>query len=231
MGVIDNLLSEPPGSTRPVVACDMEGTLSGGVTWKGMRDYLVAHGRGATYRRLMRKRLVQISLFRLGLINQQKFKESWMIDMLSLFAGMSHDEFAHASDWIVENELWAKRRRPVIEELKNHRDQGRRVVVISGLIEPMLARFVAKIGVEAIGTPILFLDEVFSGRTAAPFTTGGRKVEQLEPFLNPAGRIAAAYGDTAADIPMLSLSENPTAVFPEKNLRHHALTAGWRILA
>lgn len=230
MALIDSLLHEPAGSQRPVVACDMEGTLSSGVTWKGMRDYLILSGRGDAYNRFFRSRMIQLPLFRLGLINRQAFKESWLNGLLSLFAGMPEDEFAEASRWVVENELWANRRQPVIDELKRHRENGRRVVVVSGLIEPMLQLFVGKFEGEAIGTPLLFLGRVFSGRTDGPFTTGSQKVAQLTHFLDADGKIAAAYGDTGADIPMLRLSNSPTAVFPDKKLRRYALKSSWRII-
>lgn len=230
MPLIDALLQKPAGNDEPVVACDMEGTLSAGVTWKGMRNYLHAHGRRHDFNRFFRSRILQIPLFRLGLIDRREFRERWMVDILALFAGLSQNEFAKASRWVVENELWPRRRRQVIDRLLNHQKAGHRVVVVSGLIEPMLSLFVAKIDVEAIGTPVLYLGKIFSGRTAAPFTTGQRKIEQLQPFLDQEGKLAAAYGDTAADIPMLALSRFPTAVYPDKKLRQHAQRVGWSII-
>lgn len=229
MGLIDKLLHQPAGSDQAVVASDMEGTLSRGVTWKGIRDYMLAHGRKADFNRFFRRRIIRLPLFRLGLIDKQKFKEQWMVDLVALLAGMPRREFEAFSEWVVEHELWPNRRQRVIDELMDHMNEGKRVVVVSGLLEPMLAHFVAKIGCEAIGTPLKFAGDIFSGQTLQGFTTGAQKVAQLRPFLDINGHIAAAYGDTYADIPMLQLSQQPAAVFPDSQLKRHAENHGWRI--
>ena len=51
-----------------IVAFDLEGTLTAGVAWEGMRDYLVAHGEEGKYRRFFRKNLLPVLAFRFGLL-------------------------------------------------------------------------------------------------------------------------------------------------------------------
>ncbi len=87
------------------------------------------------------------------------------------------------AEWVAENEVWPHRRQQVLDELEEHRGNGRRVIIISGLFEPILAEVVKKLGdFEAIGTPILFEDDVFTGRIQDVLNVEGEKVERLRPF-------------------------------------------------
>ena len=228
----DRLLHAPPNPAVPTVISDMEGTLSGGVTWKGLRAYLEAHGRGSAVRAFVRRRLPQVVLYRLRLLpNPHAFQREWLMGILGHFAGMDTAEFDHTATWLVEQELWPKRRPAIIAELQQHKAEGRRVVLASGLFEPMLAKFAAKIGVEAIGTPLLFDGQGrFTGELAtAEFNTGEHKAAQARHFVPTGGRLTAAYGDTAGDIPLLHMAEQATAVHPDKPLRHAAQQHGWRV--
>ncbi len=218
-------------SNRETVAFDMEGTLSAGVTWRGIRDYLVAHGQKDLFRQFIRSQILRLPLYYLGLINRQKFREEWLRQLLRLFSGMSRDAFDEVSEWVVAHELWPQRRANVIEELQAHRAAGRRVVVVSGLIEPMLVRFAGRLDCVSIGTPLLYDGDVFTGETDGPFLTGQLKAARLGPFTDPSGRIEAAYGDTYGDVAMLEMSRQPTAVAPEARLARVALANGWRILS
>lgn len=200
-----------------VVVSDVEGTLSEGVTWKGLRRYLEAHGREHVFRRFLRRRMLLIGLYQLGLLNTQRFRENWLKDILRMFAGQSEEEFLRVAEWVVENELWPKRRQHVLEQLQDHKSRKHRVLLVSGMIEPMLKLIAERIGVEAIGTPVIFEDGKFTGEVNPPFITGQNKVLQIRHIV-PVDPLLAAYGDTAADIPMLTLAENRFAVSPDRKL-------------
>lgn len=231
MSLNSTLLKSPPDPNMLTVVSDMEGTLSGGTTWKGMRDYLLEHGYSKEMQGFLRGNMFKAILFRIGLIqDKRKFQREWMLGILALFAGMSREEFTEAVTWVVENELWPNRRQAVIDELLAHQEAGRRVVVASGMYEPMLQVYVDKLGFEAIGTPVLFEGDEFTGRIANEFNTGALKAEQVGAFVDGAGKLYAAYGDTAADIEMLSMAVNPAAVHPDAGLRAEAEKQGWRII-
>lgn len=224
------LLQSPAGNAQEVAAFDVEGTLTTGATWAGLRAYLEANGRKEQFQRFLRRKIPGIILFRLHLIRDERaFKERWVQDMLRLFAGYSPAEWVEISQFVVAQALWPKRRPAVIAEIEKHKENGRRVLLVTGVVEPVLAVLSAKLGVEAIGTPLQWENGRFTGETAAPINTGIRKVEQLEPFARD-GQIEAAYGDTAADIPMLQMARHPVAVFPDKKLRKTAQAHNWRIL-
>ncbi len=225
-----NLLDDKADDTAVVVAADVEGTLSAGAAWKGMRDYLRANGEGDKYKKFLRRWMFRIIKFRLGLIaNERAFKEQWIVEMLHLFTDYSPERMLEMGHFVVENEVWPNRRQAVVDELLAHKENGRRVILVTGVMEPVLTHVAQKMGIEAIGTPLLYADGRFTGEIAGTFNTGESKVEQLHPFLQD-GKIYSAYGDTAADIPMLNICHEPVAVYPDKMLRKTAVANGWRIL-
>ncbi len=224
------LLKTPTDNTREVAAFDVEGTLTEGATWAGLRTWLEANGQGELFKRFLRRKMLGIMLFRLHLIRDERaFKEQWVLDELRLFAGYSAAQMAEVGQFVVERELWPQRRPSVVAEIEKQKQDGRRVLLVTGVMEPVLAVLADKLSVEAIGTPLQYENGDFTGEVAAPINTGIRKVEQLEPFARD-GKIYAAYGDTAADIPMLQIAQNPVAVFPDKKLSKTAQANNWRIL-
>ena len=225
-----SLLHNPPDNNRPVVAVDLEGTLTAGLAWRGMYNYLLTHGKEKGARGFHYGRLPEYFARRLTGRDMREFKNRWIHDLLRLFRGFSEAEFHDMAVWAVENELWPKRRQEVLDELAWHREEGRRVIIVTGLFEPYVAALLDKLpGFEAIGTPIIFEEGRLTGELATPFNVGPKKVEQLDPFLI-GGKIFAAYGDTRADRFMLVISQHPVAVHPDKTLRRMALAEGWRIL-
>ena len=212
------------------VASDLEGTITAGETWRGMRDFLVENGHERAYRRFFFWRMPSLFLFRLGWVNERAFKERWLLSLLHLYKGFSQEEMAAMAKFVAEKTLWPTRREAVVQELQSHQANGRNVLIVTGMFEPILAHLAQKLDVGAIGTPLAFDENRrFTGLTATPFNIGPRKVAQLQPYLVN-GRLAAAYGDTVRDIPMLELAEEPVAVHPDALLRETAVARGWRIL-
>jgi hypothetical protein len=77
-----------------IAAFDLEGTLSSGVAWEGLRDYLQAHDEGKKFSRYVRKNIVRVMAFRLGLLrNERAFKEQWIVGLMRLFVGYTPQRF------------------------------------------------------------------------------------------------------------------------------------------
>lgn len=214
---------------RLFVASDLEGTLSSGVTWEAMRSYLLKEGQEAAYNRFFRRMLPSYLLYKAKLVEERRFKERWILEMLRLFAGYSPEQFRDLSQWVVEKELWPKRRQAVVEELLAHQANGRFVVILSGMFQPMLDLFAAKMGVKGVGTAVSFVDGQFTGEIVGQLNVGVQKAATLQALLD-GGQLLAAYGDTYRDIPMLEMAQEPVAVYPDDRLRQTAVSRGWRIL-
>ena len=213
-----------------IVATDLEGTLTAGSTWRGVGRYLAEHGHRGRYRRFLYLRLPQVFLARRGIIDIQAFRERWMRDLTTLLRGMSRGEVEAMADWVFADELWPGRREDVLLELHAARDAGARIIVASGTYTPIAVRFATHLGAEAIGTDLAYDAEGrATGRFAGTMGTGDEKVARLAAALDGA-TLATAYGDTAADIPMLSLAESAVAVHPDAELARVAEERGWRII-
>lgn len=213
-----------------VIATDLEGTLTAGSTWRGVGRYLSEHGQRGRYRRFLYLRLPQVFLARRGLIDMQAFRERWMRDLTRLLRGMRRDEIEAMADWVIEHELWPERRGDVLAELETARADGARIVVASGTYAPIAARFAARLGGEAIGTELAFDAEgLATGVFVGTMGTGDEKVARLVAALGGAP-LDCAYGDTAADIPMLLMAASAVAVHPDAELERTARERGWRII-
>jgi phosphoserine phosphatase len=83
---------------------------------------------------------------------------------------------------------------------------------------------------EAIGTELAFdADDRATGGFVGSMGTGDEKVARLTAALHGAP-LEGAYGDTAADIPMLSMAASAVAVHPDAVLERTARERGWRII-
>jgi phosphoserine phosphatase len=211
------------------VASDLEGTLTTGESWRGVGRYLKERGRGRAYRAFVLARMPGYLAMKLGLVSEQAFRDGWMERLARLLRGMGPEELERIARWVVDEELWPKRREGVLRELAEHREAGRRVVLAAGAYGPVLEEFARRIGAEAVGTPLEYSGGVATGRLIGAVNTGRAKAERLAERVGGAG-VYAAYGDTIADLPMLESSEAPVAVHPDPGLRRVARARGWRVL-
>ena len=223
------------------VASDLEGTLTTGEPWRGLGRYLLEHGGGLRYRSLCLAHAPAAVMARLGVVDSRSFASRWVADLLSLFRGMTVAEFAAVAAWVVDRELWPRRREEVIASLRVHQAAGERIVLVSGTYQPVLEAFAARmvaelplpggegVGIDAIGTPLELRDGLLTGRLVTPLNVADTKAQRLHDTL-ARERLYAAYGDTEADIPMLLLGDRPVAVYPDDGLRRTARELGWTIL-
>jgi phosphoserine phosphatase len=229
--------ADPAAAPReaPLVVADLEGTCTGGETWRGVARWLAAHGRRGRYRRFLAPRLAALPLVRLGAISQQGFRDRWIRDLARLLDGLTVDELDGLAAYVVDDELWPKRRLAVVDELEAAAAGGARVVVASGTYEPVLAAFVARLAggpagsVLGLGTPLEMRNGRSTGRLGGRVGTGSRKADRVAA-LAAGAPVLAAYGDSLADVPLLDLAAEAIAVAPDRDLRPLAIGRGWRIL-
>ena len=222
-------------SPEPVyVACDVEGTLTTAAHWEALRDYLRQQGRERDFRRYFLRQLPALLAYRLDLGDRQTFRERWVRGILNLYAGQTVEEFAAPAAYTADH-LWRARRPVVLEALQAHHDAGATVIFASGIFQPILdalADLAAAAGLQRVlglGTPLEIVEGRLTGRTALPLSVGPLKAERLQALAGDAS-FAAAYGDSAADLPMLQLSRQPVAVAPDDALRAAAMEFGWPVL-
>ena len=212
-----------------IVASDLEGTLTRGETWKAVGRYLVDHGRARAYRAFFFAHLPGALLVKARLLPRPWYRDRWMVGLAKLFKGWDEPDLRRMAEWVVEHELWAQRRPSVIAELEEHRRQGAALILASATYQPVLEAFADRCGARALGTRLELVDGVATGRISGRVNAGCEKADRLAGAVAPE-RVSIAYGDSAADIPMLELSAAPVAVQPDAGLRRLAARRGWRVL-
>lgn len=223
-------------TTTTLIASDLEGTLSAGEMWRAIGEYVKANGGSAAYRRFFVGRMPGFFATKIGLADSQSFKNDWFVRLAHLFRGWREQQISDMSAWVVEHVLWQQRRVAVVDELLAHARAGTRLAIVSGGYTPVVQAFIAKLRAAGatdiidFSTPLRLDNGACTGELAGEVCTGEVKAERLRPYAER-GELLAAYGDTYADIPMLSLAKTGVAVCPDKGLAAAAARNGWRVLA
>ena len=210
-----------------IVISDMMGTLTTGSPFIGLVDW-VRHNHSKFRANIyMASIMPSYFLAKAGLKDWQKWGQKLMLDSLAYIKNADEEKVRHASEWVVEHNLWKKRREDVVARLVKHREDGAQVYIASSAIEPFIEPFAQRIGAQAIGTPI----EIVNGRLRAigELAANEKKIEQVLSRLN-VERVDVAYGDTILDLPLLEHADHPVAVYPDAKLKAIAMERGWEII-
>ena len=222
--------------TRPIVVSDMDGTLTTAETWRGVHAWILANHPSAAARRFVALRLPLVFLARIGLVDKERFRARWLEDQTRLLRGLASERLDEMGEWVVEHLLWPARRTAAVDAVRDAFDAARRddpateLVLATGGYQPIAAAFARRIGATAaLGTPFEIVAGRATGRLAAPTQSGEEKARAVSTHAG-GGRILAAFGDTAADLPLLRLAERAIAVASDPALAREAARVGWERL-
>jgi len=210
-----------------IVVSDMMGTLTTGSPVLGMVDW-IRHNRSKLQANLIMASITPSYLLaKSGLIDRQRWGQKLFINSLTYIKDADDEKLQQVSEWLVEHDLWKKRREDVVARLIKHREDGAQVHIASSAFEPFIAPFAKHIGAQAIGTPI----EIINGhlRMVGELVADEKKIEKVLSRLG-VERVDFAYGDTILDIPLLEHANHPVAVYPDAKLKVIALERGWEII-
>lgn len=210
-----------------IAVSDLIGTLTTGSPVLGLVDW-VKHNQSKMQARLYTASFMPVYPFaKFGLIDWQKWTQGLMISSLKLVRDASPEKMEAVAEWVVERNLWRKRRPDVISRLLAYRSQGAQIYIASSVVEPLIEPFARRMGVQMIGTPVEYVDGRV--RVAGDLVAQERKIEKVLSRLG-VDRLDFAYGDTEQDIPLLERADHPVAVYPDEKLKAIALERGWEIL-
>ena len=210
-----------------IVVSDLMGTLTTGSPVLGLVDWVRNKQSKWRANLYMAGTMPSYFLAKKGLIDWQRWGQGLMIESLSLIKDATPEKFEQVAEWIVESNLWRKRREDVIERLQEHAENGAQVYIASSVHQPGVEAFAKRIGAQAIGTPVEFVDGRV--RIATELVASEKKIEQV---LSRVGveRVDFAFGDTILDVPLLEHADHPVAVYPDDKLRVVAEERGWEIM-
>jgi len=211
-----------------IVISDIEGTLTTGSSWKALQRYYLTYLNPWAYRFFFLRWLPRYPLVQAGILDREKAMTEWMRREINLLKGFSPDEFRKIAKWIVENEMWSQRRDYMVKELEKFNGSGTKIVLVSSAYQPLVELFADHIDADAIGSSLIYQENKITG-VSTPVNAYQQKADKiLARYKNE--KIAAAYGDTMSDLPMMEISEEPVAVTPSPELRKIAEHRGWRII-
>lgn len=210
-----------------IVASDLMGTLTTGSPFLGLVDW-IKHNQSKFRANLYIAAIMPSYLLaKNGIIDWQTWGQKLMVDSLGYIKDANPEKLRQASEWVVEHDLWKKRREDVVGRLIKHREDGAKVYIASSVVEPFIEPFAKRIGAQVIGTPV----EIVNGRVQmiGELMANEKKIEQVLSRLG-VDRVDIAYGDTSLDIPLLEHADHPVAVYPDAKLKIVALDRGWEII-
>jgi alcohol-forming fatty acyl-CoA reductase len=216
---------------------DFDGTLSKGHLWVGI-------GRHHRKNKVRRLTLYSYLLSHLPLWLASKFKIysdekdriKWGEDLPVLFKGFSVQDARKAFIWVTDSYFMPLLRADVLEILKDHKQKGRKVMILSGMFVDFLEVVGQKIGADyVVGTRLEVVNNVYSGRIIKPLCFGENKARFLNEFvqkkqLDVDYSRSYAYADSIFDAPVLKMFGNPVATYPEKELYQLARNKQWQIV-
>jgi HAD superfamily hydrolase (TIGR01490 family) len=150
------------------------------------------------------------------------------------YRGLRRDWLISQSEALFEHEIRRKIFAGAKNLLEQDRQQGYRLVLISGGFDFDLAPFVREFGFDdLISNRLEFASGVATGRVIAPLLAEDEKVNSIRRHCaeyNVEAAHAKAYSDSFSDLPMLEAVGLPAAVNPDRRLRQVALDRGWPVL-
>ena len=219
-----------------VIVSDMDGTLTTAETWRGVLAWVLQHRPSAAARRFVVIRLPLVLLAKIGVISKERFRARWLSDQAKLLRGASADELAAMGEWVVEHHLWPARRTAGINAVAAALSSARlthpaiELLLATGGYQQVGDAFARRIGATAaLGTPLELIEGRATGRLAAATQSGEQKAAAVRARAAD-GPLLAAFGDTAADIPLLDMAQRAVAIAPDTELRREALRRGWEIV-
>lgn len=150
------------------------------------------------------------------------------------YRGLRHDWLVSQSEALFQHEIRPKVFAGAKRLLENDREQGHRLVLVSGGFDFDLAPFVREFRFDdLISNRLEFDNGVATGGVIAPLLAEQEKVNAIRRYCaeyNVDAARAKAYSDSFSDLPMLEVVGSPAAVNPDRRLLRVALERGWPVL-
>ena len=150
------------------------------------------------------------------------------------YRGMSKEWLAAKAEELFEKEILPKIYPGAQAALNRDRQQGFRLVLLSGGLDFALAPAVRHFGFDdLICNRLVYEDGVASGEVVSPLLAEQEKVAAVHRFCreyNVETARSKAYSDSFSDLPMLEAVGLPSAVNPDRRLRRAASDRGWPVL-
>jgi len=159
-------------------------------------------------------------------------RQSQLISLLISVSGRSREQ----ADKVIEAtipEIIKALKPTVMARVKSLKENGLPLVLVSGGMHEAIERLGIELEARGEGTKIKMRDGKYKMGLEGGICQGQGKADRANAVLQEMGYDSAqsyAFGDTASDIPFLSLFGHPCAVDPDPLLEAEAKKQGWPII-
>jgi phosphatidylglycerophosphatase C len=183
---------------------DFDGTITRKDSWLEFIKF--THGKGRYYLGLW----ILSPMLVLYLTKLIKNEQAKIFMFRYFYGGWKYEKFKKAGEDFCEKIIPGMLRTTAIEKIKQHQQQGHRVILITASAREWVAPWCKKMNMEIISTEVEIIAQTVSGKLATPNCYGQEKVNRLKALLNPAHyNTIYAYGDSSGDTEMLALAQHP----------------------
>lgn len=120
-----------------------------------------------------------------------------------------------------------------VPEIKMHKDNGAKVVILSSSLSPVCTAIATYLGIDDIlCSELESVDGIMTGRPKGKLCFGEEKLTRLKDYCeknNSTPGESWYYGDANTDLPALSIVGVPVCINPERKLLKVARKKGWKI--
>ena len=213
-----------------IAASDLNGTLTTGAPILALANWADQQADGSPSRLFKYRMLLSYLSVKFGFQDTHVWADKYLRQALNLINSPTPEKLDQAMSYIVDQELWPKRKQAAVDFLRELHQGGAEIILVSAAYDPAVRHFGERIvshKITGIGTPVLLEEGRLS--LAGQLTVRERKMELLREYLG-SRELDYALGDSAADLPMLESARTPIAVAPDRELRLIANQRGWKIL-
>lgn len=213
---------------------DFDGTLFKEETIPYLMDKWEELGYSKYARTTVRKKILKKYFLRkIRLLSKENFRKQATIDFLKIFDDMDRkeiEEFFQKTSKNIKDDFNDK----VLKEVRKAKDEGFTLVMVSGCFQIMLETALKDLPFDyIIGTKIPIGDTGINLDNDIEIISGMKKKDKvLNEFegKNVDWENSKAFGDSLYDRFLMELTNNPTAVTPDDDLRSYANKNNWNII-
>jgi len=213
---------------------DFDGTLFKEETIPYLMDKWEELGYSKYARTTVRKKILKKYFLRkIRLLSKENFRKQATIDFLKIFDGMERqeiEEFFQKTSRNIDDTFNDK----VLKEIHKAKKEGFTLVMVSGCFQIMLEMALKDLPFDyIIGTKLPIGDTGINLDNDIEIISGMKKKDKvLNEFegKNVDWENSKAFGDSLYDRFLMELTNNPTAVTPDDDLRSYANKNNWNII-
>lgn len=194
------------------------------------------------FRYLWQRRLISPVFILKVLAADFLYKRHWISDekmavmLLKFYRGRRLEDFQQGAQSFYHEHLKSHLAPNIVARVRMHREQGHRLVLVSGSVRYMLEPVVKDLRFDHLLCTDLEVgaDGRLTGRARGPVCLDGNKrilADDLAREVNIDLSSSYAYGNHQADLPLLKMVGHPFVVEPTKPLKKVALQHAWPILS